>query len=68
MITMEEHSTNGGLEGLMAKVLAGAGIGAILERLGIPDKECTATTGRGWLRQYRGFNAAVIVALARELL
>ncbi|EMW6551996.1 MULTISPECIES: transketolase family protein [Citrobacter] len=68
VITVEEHNINGGLGSLVAEVLAEAGMGAILKRLGIQDGEFAAAADRGWLRQYHGFDAAAIAALARELL
>lgn len=68
VITVEEHNINGGLGSLLAEVLAEAGMGAILKRLGIQDGEFAAAADRGWLRQYHGFDAAAIAALARELL
>lgn len=68
VITVEEHNINGGLGSLVAEVLAEAGMGAILKRLGIPDGEYAAAADRGWLRQHHGFDAAAIAALARELL
>lgn len=68
VITVEEHNINGGLGSLVAEVLAEAGMGAILKRLGIQNGEFAAAADRGWLRQYHGFDAAAIAALARELL
>ncbi|MBS6073400.1 transketolase family protein [Citrobacter cronae] len=68
VITVEEHNINGGLGSLVAEVLAEAGMGAILKRLGIQDGEFAAAADRGWLRQYHGFDAAAIAALVRELL
>jgi transketolase len=68
VITVEEHNINGGLGSLVAEVLAEAGMGAILKRLGIPDGEYAAAADRGWLRQHHGFDAVAIAALARELL
>lgn len=37
VITVEEHNVNGGLGSLVAEVLAEAGVGIALQRLGIPD-------------------------------
>lgn len=37
VITVEEHNVNGGLGSLVAEVLAEAGVGMTLQRLGIPD-------------------------------
>ena len=62
VITVEEHNVNGGLGSLVAEVLAEAGVGMTLQRLGIPDGEYAAAADRGWMRQYHGFDAAAIVA------
>ncbi|EPQ0972987.1 transketolase family protein [Citrobacter farmeri] len=68
MITVEEHNINGGLGSLVAEVLAEAGTGAVLKRLGIPDGEYAAAADRGWMRQHHGFDAESIAAQAREML
>lgn len=68
VITVEEHNVNGGLGSLVAEVLAEAGAGAVLKRLGIPDGEYAAAADRGWMRQHHGFDAQAIAAQARELL
>lgn len=68
VITVEEHNVNGGLGGLVAEVLAEAGAGVMLKRLGIPDGEYAAAADRGWMRQYHGFDAQAIAAQAREML
>lgn len=65
VITVEEHNVNGGLGSLVAEVLAEAGVGIALQRLGIPDGEYAAAD-RGWMRQYHGFDAAAIVALVQK--
>ncbi|STR40927.1 transketolase [Klebsiella michiganensis] len=51
VITVEEHNVNGGLGSLVAEVLAEAGAGIPLKRLGIPDGEYAAAADRGWLRK-----------------
>lgn len=68
VITVEEHNINGGLGSLVAEVLAEAGTGAVLKRLGIPDGEYAAAADRGWMRQHHGFYAGSIAAQAREML
>ena len=68
VITVEEHNINGGLGSLVAEVLAEAGTGAVLNRLGIPDGEYAAAADRGWMRQHHGFDAGSIAAQAREML
>lgn len=68
VITVEEHNINGGLGSLVAEVLAEAGTGAVLKRLGIPDGEYAAAADRGWMRQHHSFDAESIAAQAREML
>lgn len=68
VITVEEHNINGGLGSLVAEVLAEAGTGAVLKRLGIPDGEYAAAADRGWMRQHHGFDAESIAAQALEML
>ena len=68
VITVEEHNINGGLGSLVAEVLAEAGTGAVLKRLGIPDGEYAAAADRGWMRQHHGFDAGSIAAQALEML
>ncbi|WP_434643416.1 transketolase family protein [Klebsiella sp. I138] len=67
VITVEEHNVNGGLGSLVAEVMAEAGIGIPLKRLGIPDGEYAAAADRGWLRQFHGFDAQAITALAKTM-
>lgn len=67
VITVEEHNVNGGLGGLVAEVLAEAGAGMTLKRLGIPDGEYAAAADRGWLRKHHGFDAASIAELAKQM-
>ncbi|WP_319822830.1 transketolase family protein, partial [Klebsiella aerogenes] len=67
VITVEEHNVNGGLGSLVAEVLAEAGAGIALQRLGIPDGEYAAAADRGWLRQHHGFDAASIVARVQKI-
>ena len=67
VITVEEHNVNGGLGSLVAEVMAEAGIGIPLKRLGIPDGEYAAAADRGWMRQHHGFDAQAIIALAKTM-
>ena len=67
VITVEEHNVNGGLGSLVAEVLAEAGAGITLKRLGIPDGEYAAAADRGWLRQHHGFDARSIAELAMTM-
>lgn len=67
VITVEEHNVNGGLGSLVAEVLAEAGIGIPLKRLGIADGEYAAAADRGWMRQHHGFDAQAIIALAKTI-
>lgn len=66
VVSVEEHNINGGVGSLVAEVLAEAGVGIALQRLGIPDGEYAAAADRGWMRQYHGFDAAAIVALVQK--
>ncbi|HFP9301137.1 transketolase [Raoultella planticola] len=67
VITVEEHNVNGGLGSLVAEVMAEAGIGIPLKRLGIPDGEYAAAADRGWMRQHHGFDAQAIISLAKTM-
>lgn len=67
VVTVEEHNVNGGLGSLVAEVLAEAGAGIALKRLGIPDGEYAAAADRGWMRQHHGFDAQAITDLAKTL-
>ncbi|HAT1612069.1 TPA: transketolase family protein [Raoultella planticola] len=67
VITVEEHNVNGGLGSLVAEVMAEAGSGIPLKRLGIPDGEYAAAADRGWMRQHHGFDAQAIIALAKTM-
>ncbi|WP_410955178.1 transketolase family protein [Raoultella planticola] len=67
VITVEEHNVNGGLGSLVAEVMAEAGIGIPLKRMGIPDGEYAAAADRGWMRQHHGFDAQAIIALAKTM-
>lgn len=67
VITVEEHNVNGGLGSPVAEVLAEAGVGIPLKRLGIPDGEYAAAADRGWLRKHHGFDAASVAELAQKM-
>lgn len=64
VITIEEHNINGGVGSLVAEVLAEAGSGTPLVRLGIPDGGYAIAADRAEMRAYHGFDAAGIVARA----
>jgi transketolase len=67
VITVEEHNVNGGLGSLVAEVLPKEAGAFPLKRLGIPDGEYAAAADRGWMRQYHGFDAASVAALAQKM-
>ena len=64
VITIEEHNINGGVGSLVAEVLAEAGSGIPLVRLGIPDGGYAIAADRADMRAWHGFDAAGIVARA----
>ncbi|CRY54321.1 C-terminal region of transketolase [Yersinia intermedia] len=64
VITIEEHNINGGVGSLVAEVLAEAGCGIPLVRLGIPDGSYAIAADRADMRAYHGFDTAGIVARA----
>lgn len=66
IVTVEDHSTIGGLAGAVADVLADAGVGVKLRRLGIPD--VYAPIGYApELHAHFGYDADGIVRTVREL-
>ncbi|HEY4468630.1 MAG TPA: transketolase C-terminal domain-containing protein [Klebsiella sp.] len=67
VMTVEEHNVNGGLGSMVAEVLAEAGAGIPLKRLGIPDGEYAAAADRGWLRKHHGFDAVSVAELAQKM-
>lgn len=67
VITVEEHNINGGIGSLVAEVLAEAGLGIALIRLGIGDGEYAAAGAREPTRALHNIDAAGIVAAATRL-
>ena len=67
VITVEEHNINGGVGSLVAEVLAEAGLGIALVRLGIGDGEYAAAGAREPTRALHNIDAAGIVAAATRL-
>jgi transketolase len=67
VITVEEHNINGGVGSLVAEVLAEAGLGIALIRLGIGDGEYAAAGAREPTRALHNIDAAGIVAAATRL-
>ncbi|TCV99890.1 transketolase family protein [Biostraticola tofi] len=67
VISVEEHNINGGLGSLVAEVLAEAGCGIPLLRLGIRDGEYAIAADRGAMRAHHGFDAAGVFRAARTL-
>lgn len=67
VISVEEHNINGGVGSLVAEVLAEAGVGIALVRLGIGDGEYAAAGAREPTRALHNIDAAGIVAAATRL-
>lgn len=67
VISVEEHNINGGVGSLVAEVLAEAGLGIALVRLGIGDGEYAAAGAREPTRALHNIDAAGIVAAATRL-
>ena len=67
VISVEEHNVNGGVGSLVAEVLAEAGLGIALIRLGIGDGEYAAAGAREPTRALHNIDAAGIVAAATRL-
>ncbi|MCL2896706.1 transketolase family protein [Brenneria tiliae] len=67
VITVEEHNVNGGAGSLVAEVLAEAGSGISLLRLGIPDGQYAIAADRAAMRAHHGLDAAGIVQAALRL-
>lgn len=64
VITLEEHNINGGLGSLVAEVLAEAGSGIPLLRLGIQDGDYAIAADRAEMRAHHGFDAAGVTRAA----
>ncbi|MCL6323725.1 transketolase family protein [Pectobacterium polaris] len=67
VITVEEHNVNGGAGSLVAEVLAEAGSGIPLVRLGIPDGQYAIAADRSAMRAHHGLDATGIVNAALRL-
>ncbi|WP_407316001.1 transketolase family protein [Pseudomonas sp. nanlin1] len=67
VVTVEEHNINGGVGSVVAEILAEAGLGVPLIRLGIADGEYAAAGGREATRALHGIDAAGIAAAALRL-
>ncbi|MFE8049624.1 transketolase family protein [Brenneria goodwinii] len=67
VITVEEHNVNGGAGSLVAEVLAEAGRGIPLLRIGIPDGQYAIAADRAAMRAHHGLDAAGIVKAALRL-
>ncbi|WP_213875811.1 transketolase C-terminal domain-containing protein [Pseudomonas sp. dw_358] len=67
VVTVEEHNINGGVGSVVAEVMAEAGLGMALIRLGIADGEYAAAGGREETRALHGIDAAGIAAAAVRL-
>jgi transketolase len=61
LITLEEHTVLGGLGGAVAEVLAEAGAGTPLKRLGLQDEFAVMCGSRADLRQRCGIGAEAVV-------
>ena len=67
LVTVEEHSVNGGLGSAAAETLAERGAGATLRRIGLQDEFAFAVGSREHLLRRYGLAAADVAAAAREL-
>lgn len=61
IFTVEEHNITGGFGSAVAEVLAGAGAGTPLYRLGLNDEYCTKVGSQQYLRNEYGISAEKIV-------
>ncbi|MEE4888735.1 transketolase C-terminal domain-containing protein [Pseudomonas alliivorans] len=68
VVSVEEHNVNGGAGSIVAEVLAEAGLGITLVRLGIQDGEYASAGGRSPTRARHQIDADGIVAAAKALL
>ncbi|AUV02055.1 transketolase C-terminal domain-containing protein [Phytobacter ursingii] len=68
VVSVEEHNVNGGVGSLVAEVLAEAGCGIPLRRLGIPDGQYAIAADRASTRARHEIDAAGVVKNARALL
>jgi transketolase len=65
-ITLENHSTLGGLGSIIAEAMAEKGIPKPLRRLGIPDTFVHGASRRYLMREY-GLDAMALIAAAEEM-
>lgn len=68
VVTVEEHSINGGIGSLVAEIIAEYDISAKLIRLGIPDGEFAKAGPRSEIRAYHKFDMDGIMNTAENLL
>ncbi|MBD8480368.1 transketolase family protein [Pseudomonas coleopterorum] len=68
VVSVEEHNVNGGVGSIVAEVMAEAGLGRALIRLGIQDGEYASAGGRAPTRAKHQIDAAGIKAAAIALL
>lgn len=68
VVTVEEHNILGGLGGAVAEILAEAGAGARLVRLGLRDEFTQEVGSAEYLREYYGLDSRGIVRRIEELL
>jgi transketolase len=66
VVTVEEHTTVGGLGGAVAEAVAEAGIGTPVKRLGLQDTFAWLVAGYDELKEHYGIAAAAIVRLVTE--
>lgn len=65
---MEEHNIIGGFGSAVAEVMAGAGSGTPLYRLGLQDEYCTKVGSQEYLRDEYGISADKIVEFISDKL
>lgn len=66
VLTIEEHSTIGGLGSAVAEIMADRGTGRLV-RLGVPDRFCTEIAPYRELLENCGLDASSVETAAREL-
>ena len=68
VVTVEEHSVNGGIGSLVAESVTDFGCAARFERLGIPEGQFAKAGPRDEIRRYYGMDAAGVVRAALRVL
>lgn len=68
IVTLEEHSIIGGTGSAVAEIVAEAGVGAPLKRLGIRDRFTFEVGSRDWLLEQHGLDARSVADSVRTLL